>query len=34
MFESIVATVLNQVLGSYVSNLEQNQLKLGIFSGN
>ena len=33
MFESIVATVLNQVLGKYVDNLEQKDLKLGIFSG-
>src|ERR1700733_1453704 len=34
MFESVVATVLNNVLGKYVSNLEQNQLNVGIFSGN
>lgn len=34
MFESIVSTVLNQVLGSYVDNLDGSQLKLGIFSGN
>lgn len=34
MFESIVANVLNRVLGRYVANLEQNQLKLSIFKGN
>ena len=34
MFESVVATVLNQVLGNFISNLEQNQLNLGLFSGN
>jgi vacuolar protein sorting-associated protein 13A/C len=33
MFETIVATVLNKVLGSYIADLEQNQLKLGIFNG-
>lgn len=33
MFESIVSTVLNQVLGNYVANLDGSQLKLGIFSG-
>ena len=33
MFESIVAHVLNRLLGRYISNLEQNQLKLSIFSG-
>jgi hypothetical protein len=33
MFESIVSSVLNQVLGSYVDNLDGSQLKLGIFSG-
>ena len=34
MFESIVSSVLNQVLGNYVDNLDGSQLKLGIFSGN
>lgn len=34
MFESIVSSVLNQVLGSYVDNLDGSQLKLGIFTGN
>lgn len=33
MFETIVSSVLNQVLGSYVDNLDGSQLKLGIFSG-
>lgn len=33
MLESIVAGVLNKVLGEYVANLEQKQLKLGIFNG-
>lgn len=33
MFESIVSSVLNQVLGNYVDNLDGSQLKLGIFSG-
>ena len=34
MFETIVSSVLNQVLGNYVDNLDGSQLKLGIFSGN
>ena len=33
MFESIVSSVLNKVLGSYVDNLDGSQLKLSIFSG-
>lgn len=33
MFESVVRTVLNKFLGEYVSNLETNQLNVGIFSG-
>lgn len=33
MFESVVRTVLNKFLGDYVSNLEANQLNVGIFSG-
>jgi vacuolar protein sorting-associated protein 13A/C len=33
MFESVVRTVLNKFLGDYVSNLETNQLNVGIFSG-
>ncbi|KAJ1939046.1 Vacuolar protein sorting-associated protein 13, partial [Linderina pennispora] len=33
MFEGVVATVLNRFLGNYVTNLETNQLKLGIWQG-
>lgn len=33
MFESVVTAVLNKFIGDYVSNLEGNQLNLGIFSG-
>ena len=33
MFEGVVTAVLNKFLGDYVSNLEQKQLNLGIFSG-
>ncbi|EIE88932.1 hypothetical protein RO3G_13643 [Rhizopus delemar RA 99-880] len=33
MLESVVSTLLNRVLGSYVSNLNYNQLKIGIWSG-
>ncbi|KAI8911617.1 hypothetical protein EDD86DRAFT_202866 [Gorgonomyces haynaldii] len=33
MFESIVSLVVNQILGEYISNLETNQLELGIWSG-
>ncbi|KAJ2868813.1 Vacuolar protein sorting-associated protein 13, partial [Coemansia erecta] len=33
MFEGIVATLLNRFLGNYVTNLETNQLKLGIWQG-
>jgi vacuolar protein sorting-associated protein 13A/C len=34
MFESVVANVLNQVLGDYVDNFQTNQLNIGIWSGN
>ncbi|CAG8555201.1 10349_t:CDS:10 [Paraglomus brasilianum] len=33
MLESLVANVLNRVLGAYVSNLENNQLNIAIWSG-
>ncbi|KAI9283162.1 hypothetical protein BY458DRAFT_427893 [Sporodiniella umbellata] len=33
MLESVVSTLLNRVLGEYVSNLNYNQLKIGIWSG-
>ncbi|KAI9502126.1 hypothetical protein BX070DRAFT_20733 [Coemansia spiralis] len=33
MFEGVVATLLNRFLGNYVTNLETNQLKLGIWQG-
>lgn len=33
MFELVVRTVLNKFLGDYVSNLEANQLNVGLFSG-
>lgn len=33
MFELVVRTVLNKFLGDYVSNLESNQLNVGLFSG-
>lgn len=33
MFEGIVASVLNKVLGAYVANLETNQLNIGIWKG-
>ncbi|KAI7902142.1 uncharacterized protein BX663DRAFT_436105 [Cokeromyces recurvatus] len=33
MLESIVSTLLNRVLGAYVSNLNYSQLKVGIWSG-
>ncbi|CAO3674063.1 hypothetical protein G6F70_001780 [Rhizopus microsporus] len=33
MLESVVSTLLNRVLGAYVSNLNYNQLKIGIWSG-
>lgn len=33
MFEGVVTAVLNKFLGDYVSNMEQKQLNLGIFSG-
>lgn len=33
MFESILASILNRVLGKYIDNLEYNQLKLGIWNG-
>lgn len=33
MLESVVSTLLNRVLGAYVSNLNHSQLKVGIWSG-
>ncbi|KAG0173105.1 hypothetical protein DFQ30_008890 [Apophysomyces sp. BC1015] len=33
MLESLVSTLLNRVLGAYVSNLNYNQLQIGIWSG-
>ncbi|KAI8968414.1 hypothetical protein BDF20DRAFT_896210, partial [Mycotypha africana] len=33
MLESVVSTLLNRVLGAYVSNLNYSQLKVGIWSG-
>ncbi|KAI8878766.1 hypothetical protein K501DRAFT_124944, partial [Backusella circina FSU 941] len=33
MLESVVSNLLNRVLGAYVSNLNYNQLKIGIWSG-
>ena len=33
MFESILASILNRILGKYIDNLEYNQLKLGIWNG-
>ncbi|KAI9229411.1 MAG: hypothetical protein DHS80DRAFT_13996 [Piptocephalis tieghemiana] len=33
MFETLVANVLNKVLGDYVDNLETKQLNIGIWSG-
>ncbi|KAI9287283.1 vacuolar protein sorting-associated protein vps13 [Umbelopsis sp. AD052] len=33
MLESLVTTLLNRFLGAYVSNLNYNQLKIGIWSG-
>ncbi|OAD68026.1 hypothetical protein PHYBLDRAFT_57710 [Phycomyces blakesleeanus NRRL 1555(-)] len=33
MLESVVSTLLNKVLGAYVSNLNYNQLQIGIWSG-
>lgn len=33
MFESLLASVLNRVLGDYVDNLEQSQLNVGIWKG-
>ncbi|PVU99655.1 hypothetical protein BB559_000513 [Furculomyces boomerangus] len=33
MLEGVLASVLNKVLGSYVDNLETNQLKIGIWKG-
>ncbi|KAI8888651.1 hypothetical protein K501DRAFT_320796 [Backusella circina FSU 941] len=33
MLESVVSTLLNRVLGTYVSNLDASQLKIGIWSG-
>lgn len=33
MFESLVAGILNRVLGSYIENFDSNQLNIGIWSG-
>jgi len=33
VFESIVAELLNRFLGDYVENLDQSQLKIGIWGG-
>lgn len=33
MFESIVATLLNRLLGSYIENFDSKQLNIGIWSG-
>jgi vacuolar protein sorting-associated protein 13A/C len=33
VFESIVADILNRFLGDYVENLDQSQLKIGIWGG-
>ncbi|KAH9250730.1 hypothetical protein BASA81_011446 [Batrachochytrium salamandrivorans] len=33
VFESVIATVVNQFLGEYIANLETKQLSLGIWSG-
>lgn len=33
VFESIIAEVLNKVLGAYVENLDQSQLRIGIWGG-
>ncbi|CAG2063571.1 unnamed protein product, partial [Timema podura] len=33
VFESIVADLLNRFLGDYVENLDQSQLKIGIWGG-
>lgn len=33
MFESLVANLLNRVLGSYIENFDPNQLNIGIWSG-
>nr|KAJ3420850.1 hypothetical protein HK105_005137 [Polyrhizophydium stewartii] len=33
VFETVVASVVNQFLGEYIANLETNQLSLGIWSG-
>lgn len=34
MLESLVSTLLNRILGAYVSNVNYNQLQIGIWSGN
>lgn len=33
MFESIVATLLNRLLGAYIENFDSKQLNIGIWSG-
>ncbi|KHJ44018.1 hypothetical protein D918_05711 [Trichuris suis] len=34
VFETVVATILNKALGSYVENLDASQMNLGIWGGN
>jgi hypothetical protein len=34
MLEALVASILNRVLGNYVSNLNYDQLKIAIWNGN
>ena len=33
MFEGIIASVLNRVLGEFIENLDANQLNISLFSG-
>ena len=33
MFESIIASVLNHVLGKYIKDLDSSNLRLGILKG-
>lgn len=33
VFKTVIATVVNQVLGEYVSNLQTDQLELGMWDG-
>ena len=34
MFEALIASVINRTLGNYVTNLEEAQLNVGIWTGN